>query len=96
MNTAHEMDMPKEQCPFITNNNLVCGSIFKKGSDLLDNFILNNLINNSLLAGLILLSIYIYIFYNYLLIKLKNIKQYKISILLKMIFSDGILNSKAF
>lgn len=97
MNNTHNMDMPKENCPFIVADNVICSTTAKRDSEVLNinNYIDNNIIHTNISLNVIINIIYFSIFYLFLLFNIKNKSLHGKPILIQELFSDGTLNSKA-
>lgn len=71
MNNEHSMDMPKETCPFIIADDVICNTTLKRDTNLLNinNFSFDNFTNHSIAFKTIIFSLFnivllIFIFQN--------------------------------
>ena len=97
MSKGHDMNMSKENCPFIVADEVICNTAIKKDNTFLNinNFIFKNL-DSLLTTKTIILNLYLVLFSLFLLFSIRSKNSFKIPILLQKLFSKGILNSKAY
>ncbi|MFO0743433.1 MAG: hypothetical protein U0469_00005, partial [Candidatus Paceibacterota bacterium] len=60
MNNEHSMDMPKETCPFIIADDVICNTTLKRDTNLLNinNFSFDNFTNHSIAFKTIIFSLF--------------------------------------
>ena len=98
MESKHDMHIPKDNCPFIIADNVLCNALTKRDTSILNASTLAepNLAYNYTYTDIVISFLYLLLFYIFFIFKIKNKSSFLRSALLQKLFSKGILNGKVY
>lgn len=98
MENEHDMHIPKDNCPFIVADSVICNTLTKRENNILNTGLLTEIDlsynYNYISINVVIALLYFLLFYIFFVLKRKSSSLSPI--LLQELFSNGILNGKAY